>query len=549
MNDSVEHARKAARWQVLVTEKPLHVTAFTLLAFLLSISLCACNSSQAHNAASGSEAGTSSSRESASSDAESESAASEKASPLGTYQLDDSNDEYLSYGFSEGRSWVSFSKSGNYYVGVIDEDGNLVYQINLDELQAGAKAGTNGFSQIANSVDIRAFVRTSFFDNGTAWLGLASPYSLNNGEQMSVGWAEPGFIVIDKDGNELFSSDDGDDSTELTMLGSGAGMFVVKEHIEDFSHNDDYIYVTDSQGTLLTERIECPSDLNSKFTYFGEGIFASSYNGYVWNMNNGSLLKCSSTPSVPFYEGRSISTNEVVVTPDDYATEDAIAAVKGRAGNGMFGKGLGLCSDGKFASWGEGLIFCIPYDRSDSAAYGWYNLDGELVVPMPDFGEGVSVRLAGSFSGGYAPLELKGRDGESYVTVVDANGNAQYEPIKATLLTHDEGAIYNGPGNSCANGYYAITLSGDGKSVIADADGKTYEVGVDDLSGMGMDAILPCYVDSEHRNGQFTRYASLIMGGYAYFGDHQSNSYSSGGAKFVSLDGKRVMDECYEYAD
>ena len=98
---------------------------------------------------------------------------------------------------------------------------------------------------------------------------------------------------------------------------------------------------------------------------------------------------------------------------------------------------------------------------------GIYNYRGELIATYPD---NWSIDSVDAFSGGYAALCLRGADGNTYITVVDTDGNSQYDPIKVGNATFP-----------AWHGYVSVNI--DDEDVILDPQGnRTSRSEIDALS-------------------------------------------------------------------
>lgn len=89
---------------------------------------------------------------------------------------------------------------------------------------------------------------------------------------------------------------------------------------------------------------------------------------------------------------------------------------------------------------GEGLF------SGGNQKIAYYNMNGDEVVQIQEFAEGIDILDAGGFSGGFAHLLLKWHDGKQYSTVIDRSGQIQYDPIRTECINSwcSENGSYNG---------------------------------------------------------------------------------------------------------
>lgn len=166
-----------------------------------------------------------------------------------------------------------------------------------------------------------------------------------------------------------------------------------------------------------------------------------------------------------------------------------------------------LKDEESFNAWGDS----IPY-LGDDREYKYHKLsvdkylgegiflkdsEGPVLVrhdnlgeplPVPEYPEGVSVRIGTdsfimgdhfSFSGGYLPLLLHGMDDYIYVTIIDLEGNQQYEPVKINKEGVHSFGFYEGELAIYGGEYGDFTM-------LVDKEGNTTEIeniGVDSFDG------------------------------------------------------------------
>ncbi len=313
--------------------------------------------------------------------------------------------------FYEDRAWVIFNTGKNennidtYEYGVIDRNGFIVKPI-FDYLKEHS----------AEMKDFGKMMVSDFKDGISCIYGFTNHYSRN-----------PGMIVFDRDGKVIFSSLDAVDNVNFYYLGHDNGSILAIEHTADFSTNKYVFCEIDKSGKII-ERIDYHLNweggmtttgyrASDNFKYYDEGIFAGtaevaigsipfiynksttstiSINGAIMDIANGyAVIEINhNLYSVPtkylqnIQAWQSINVRDYKILEHTYAERHV----------------------------GEGLI----NDKK-----GVYDYAGNSIALYP---ENWNVDSVGTFKDGYATVSLKGADGKGYYTLVDRNGNQQFEP-------------------------------------------------------------------------------------------------------------------------
>ncbi len=343
------------------------------------------------------------------------------------------------------------------------------------------------------------------------------------------------FIVIDSEGNELFTTEDGDDATHYTYITRNSDVLIVKYNAADFSSNTTSYLVMDRYGNV---QYDIPIALGH---YAGEGIFTGNNGANVFNINTGNYFSILQN-----YEGVNRGVAIVSNFSDGYAIIQLYPAAQ------WWNPSYSVISVADLTDGDTAAAFCenntleLPatkyfgeglYARDFSSTLNftiptnlYYDLTGEVAVTVPVPEEGY-IKDQTEFQNGYAAVQIYGADGNDYVTVVDRNGEYLYEPILGAGISY----FYNG---------YVFTSFEDQEGLrVITLDGSILVPGVDDLSELGSDAAI----------------YPLLSGGYfnAYYLDQEyfGLSYESrgeltgsyGNCLFVSLDGETIISDTYEY--
>lgn len=359
--------------------------------------------------------------------------------------------------FSEDRAWVKYDKDGIIYTGIIDTDGNVLYETEND------------------------FYYKSQFQDGTAF------YRKDKEVTSPCG-------IIDLDGNVLFDSQITSESGYL-ILGYGEGHFFVAQHIENFDVNEWRYGTIDKNGNILNEMKVLSSveddDLNNldapntegEIEYIGENyiMFNGVNSQYVfYNLSTAEIVypRINFQPITKFYEGYALCKASAygygyrIMHVDEWL-DSLKYDMDLMDENPYYHDVVGAVSSSIDYSfeWNDGVgILGTPYFPEDDVYgdYGYYDKDWNLVLSLEKYSD--KDIEGGPFIGEYAAITLRGADGCDYVSVIDQLGDLAYDPIKV------DGA---GLSNS-ANGYLQATIDGE-KKIIA-PNGTIYTLGVDDLS-------------------------------------------------------------------
>ena len=309
--------------------------------------------------------------------------------------------------FSEDRAWIKYhDNENNSFYGVIDKNGFIVYSIG------------------ANVIDGWSTEVTEFID------GFSCIFSGRG--KMSEPRNKPGVIIIDKDGNTIFNSEEMEEDHYYYYMGYGDGTILLVENIANFSENKYYICELDLTGEIVFR-----SQLNvdelyiwDGYTYFTDDLFIGKYGwtlfGYIshyafYNRKTHSFYATEENDDTSIFE-TTIDTGYIryrnnswsYYLPIDflYSKEAWSSCDLRQFFVGYFGKGA------------EGLI---NDDGSGVNSAGIYDYSGQLIASYP---ENWNIIDLSAFSDGFAFVGLRGADNNYYATVVDTNANSQYDPIK-----------------------------------------------------------------------------------------------------------------------
>ena len=319
--------------------------------------------------------------------------------------------------FSEGYAWVTYEDEdyNEEYYCVIDKNGYIIWSISAFELI--------GWSNI----------RITDFSKGTSCIYAGTDYS----GPMIFGPNVPGLIIVNTDGETVFSSLEIDSSYEY--MGSGDGNYLIMEHVANFDVNQTKVLSVDSSGNLSFLFVK-EDDLAyaDSFQYLGNGIYwGGQYRDILYNFNTNQLFSVGVPYGIEFYDKsvyNKVLVNErgryYVINSSYFQNETSWSQLlDGSSLNTDYAVSTYAAIDQQCIS--EGLVNCTLSGSYPGVEVerGIYTYEGDLVSNV-NYPSDWDIIDADGFSGGYAALNLKGKDGNSYITVIDSSGTPQYQPTK-----------------------------------------------------------------------------------------------------------------------
>lgn len=401
------------------------------------------------------------------------------------------NNEYTSihanspYVFSEGYAWVNIENTDR--LAVIDTNGNVKFT--LDNVSEGIKVST-----VDHAVGIiyDPIEATPFYDGASA---VYPSRHLN----------AYGYAIYDSNGNLLTSSDDGDDATDLRLLGAGEGLYLIEKETRGYTEDSAVLYCIDKNGNIVTDEIVISGSLSHSggWRYIGNQNFielASSVGGDDYNAVCRGIFDGNCIDLVRVQEA--LLDKENVDYSDYYTYMDCIIRICGNEDL------LGIRYMEDIGGFEE---FCYLNENEEllqkfEKLPAWYDNNLEVAVNLPEFPQDFEVEEIGNFNGGFAPILLIGSDGKYYFTLIDKSGNQMYEPvggfdkIKAFQLT----SFFSVEG--------VITLRTDLKPYLIDKDGVVYDVS-EDISG---------FAGTVYCDYGFGKHVIAIAEGFKYFPDEST---------------------------
>lgn len=387
------------------------------------------------------------------------------------------------------------------------DSGNLAgYAFNSDGVAwVSLSKGNNKDKSLAliNTNQEVLFILDDRFDNACAvtrfYNGVSAVYPKNNNGSLGTG-----FILVDQDGNEIFSSID----ENINLCGCDAdGRFYVARHDAGFDHDAWYIGFVDLNGLYTDLGIEVPEGIANHFQETIEltdqlVYFWSSYGYYGYlNLVDSCWVHC--TPNVMTILGA--NSESAIIENSGYFYKVPISRLSGIkksddiqrlldgesstyiVTNGVKG-GLLYTNNNmgierwRYSTWKDGSFY-RKYWRTENHInkelhYDYLDVDGNLIFEYPTYTtSGVKYLKLDEFSGGFSAVYLLGVNGKRYVTVIDETGQAKYDPVELTYgLTDND--------TSCSCNGYIFTYSINRRELeIISPDGTNVDLG-DNMSDL-----------------------------------------------------------------
>lgn len=341
--------------------------------------------------------------------------------------------------FEGGRAAVSYFVGNTLYHGLIDYDGLLFY--------------SEQRSNITNRGDIEAKVYPE---------GFACFYTVSRDNKKRI---EPGMIIVDADGNTIF---DGTVNREndYYFVGYGEGTFLVVENVANFSENTYYLLELSWNGEEV-HRMEVNGNSNwgvHLLEYCGESIFSGDLFGdnVVYDADTHKLISISYPLCTEFVDGFSVACSEkLMIWGYRHVFFVALNDIKASENKGVLELDDNKARNAELdpIQISDGLVI-FPKEKVIC------DYRGKQIATLPEEWDIVDID---GFSGGYAAVKLKGADGRNYISVMDTNGQLQYDPIRVESWDNPVGNFGKDASGSW-NGYVCVRI--DGKERVYSPKGK-----------------------------------------------------------------------------
>ncbi len=389
---------------------------------------------------------------------------------------EDSDYSLLCKAFSSGVAWGCLRSVENSKIsyGLFNKNGEVFYLFDTSKLPSGRNNDK--------------YVITPFI-NG---LSAIFPYDGVNPPR-----SEPGFVIVNQKGEEVYTCYDKD--TYMCGQASNGDFLLLQYEAGGFDKPSAYYYyVLNSDLKLINTGIQHEGQFmdatEQRYTYGGYRIFCLS-EGIYFLASAGILLNTTEGWSVDFY--LICGNDEFVYAKRNHYDDDELyripiaSILTAKSGDEI--ASLFVDESCVYSSYDENMRYkniyfssfrggCIRWDYYDSEkeinVMEYIDFDGNTLVSLPTFSNGVAYSHVDDYSGGYAALYLIGADNHGYVTIIDENGVIQYEPIKCPIYN-----TFSYHGYIIADSNYMIGKDWPDEFTIITPTGEQKQIG-DRISGL-----------------------------------------------------------------
>lgn len=402
--------------------------------------------------------------------------------------------------FEGGIGWIQYMRSGEMYTAAVELDGHVLFEI------PGPVWYVSPFEDGAAYVVISE--NATYYSNANPSLGCY--------EQVAPAITHE--VIFDVYGNELYTTSSTQTSTstkEEHILCAGDGKYVVLRHESGLEYNgwalgtidkfgniiDDFqAYDGINDGLLPTWRGKysgtrsLPNQYGAGYgngndgdpgdgfsRYIGEGVFYLTGGGKLYQPEKTVLTTVKGTRLLSdCYGGKVLS-----VWNGTYYVQNV---------NGNDVNSVQILKENQYIDIGNGKVFRYGkygHLMTENLFYhdhAYYDIEMNRAIEIEEY---TSLQMDGSvFNEGFALIFLVGKDGNTYVTVINDEGTVQFEPIRAqrtsgkvsdgyfVVRTDTECAVYDINGDyvrhlcSAAEGEYFRDISGGYVTIFGVVNGK-----------------------------------------------------------------------------
>lgn len=344
---------------------------------------------------------------------------------------------------------------------------------------------------------------------------------------------KPGFKIVNESGKEVYESND---ENVYMCRHMRDGNFLLIEHESGFDHDNWVVYVLDSDLNLRNTGVNDPGTLyKDDVTMISENLYHtkdSVLNEYAAKEHILNLEKnvCFALPGSYIYHNDQVLyfkyNSDLYTIPLETLktaeSEEMILNLSTLVMEGNWCWSLHhkwVSNENEFSSYRGGCVYTYWYDdEQDKMLYGYKDFNGNIIMTYPEFNSGVSIVKHETFSGGYSAIYMRGADDNRYASIVNEQGEIQYEPKQIA------GQSFSDDFASCSHNGYIFT-----RNMILAPDGTEKHLG-DDLTGLANTELL--YDEWDDAGG----YAVAIGGGYII-------EKTIGQITICSLDGTKKIDK------
>jgi len=307
--------------------------------------------------------------------------------------------------FVDDIACVFYTENGVNFVGLINRDGEIFYS--FDE-----SLGVSGYTFIGNGAT--ALTR---YDN--------------NGESELV-------YIVDKNGNVTKQFEEG-----MRLVAHGDGLALIYQRKDTIAAIEHLYGIIDSTGNWIQPLVDMGTYNNEEHYYAGSGVFAIAVwtwyynNDYVfWNAIDGNMFYVNNLEKqlafedgVAFVYPTPYTENVQIISPFDIANlNEEKEGAEAPAYFWLYSSGQFKAEDldGKdFIGYSNGYMY---YTLEDVESPIYVTSLDQSTVTYTDYP--ASMLHSIEFVGEHALVTIHGANGNLYFTLIDKNGNQQFEPIE-----------------------------------------------------------------------------------------------------------------------
>lgn len=346
-------------------------------------------------------------------------------------------------------------ESKKYYLGHSDPVDGIMGEVNLCDY--GYSSWQDGGDRYLGIMDSDGFFIPVDLEYSNTYSGFSGGYAY-------VNYNDGHFVIVDIEGNIIYESSVEEDTAYKIECG-GDGYYLIKKEIKNFDTNEIFYGILSVKGEWIADFTSL--DGKYSFTYCGDNILQVCKEGERISSFVDMKTLNYYTPAEKgeskyrdlVYIGR--AGNEIAITNGILYRANMIEGTIQEIGSKI--------GDVKY---GDNLFYIIDINKADNPRYVDWN--GNIVIDLSQY----EIINAESFINGYAALEIKGKDGNVYLTMIDKMGSFCFEPMK--ILKY----------GTFSDGY--VTVRKDDDSIyIVNCEGETILYSEDAGHNIDLDSLMP----------------------------------------------------------
>lgn len=343
--------------------------------------------------------------------------------------------------FEGGIGWIQYMDGGEMYTAAVELDGHVLFEIPGPVWYVSAFEDGAAYAVISDNA--------TYYPNASPTVGCY--------EQVAPAVFHE--EIYDLSGQLLYSTDPTYDAATLGdnhIICAGDASYVILRHVADLEYDSWQLGVIDKNGEILydfAEYEEVDKSLlptwNGKYhgtsrlpnmygAGYGNGNDGDQGDGFSRYIGEGVYYLTSGSSEVLYKPAMNIAVEssgkkllgecyggKVLSTWNgNYYVQDII--------NDSFEHAIPLQSNLNYEDIGPGRIFRYDHFMTEGLYYhdhAYYDIEMNRAIEIEQY---TSLKMDGSiFNEGFALIFLVGKDGNTYVTVINDEGTIQFEPFRA----------------------------------------------------------------------------------------------------------------------